>query len=374
MQSKTGKDSQPGRLKPKLILTGGGTGGHVLPLLALAKALESQFEIFYIGSLKGPEAYLVPAASISFLAIASGKFRRYFSLENFWDFFSFLRGFWQAFFILKRLKPALVFAKGGYVSLPVVLAARVLGLKIFIHESDAALGLSNRIAALFARKIFVAFPKRFYPSRFSGKMVVSGIPVLEDLKEELRPSKEKNLILISGGLQGALGLNRLVLSVLPELLAKYKVVHQTGEASYSLIAEFAKGLPPSLKKNYLFKKSFLASELLEYRRQALLAISRAGATTLYEQAKWGLPMILVPLPSSANNHQLINALYLESLGAAVVVREERAGDKFPQIVFKLLEDKERLEAMRQNSQKFALINAVEVIKREIAKTLYEEKT
>jgi UDP-N-acetylglucosamine--N-acetylmuramyl-(pentapeptide) pyrophosphoryl-undecaprenol N-acetylglucosamine transferase len=371
MEDKLGKDLKES--KPRLVLTGGGSGGHIFPLLVLAKALREDFEISYIGSFRGPEAYLVPGASVSFLAITSGKLRRYFSFKNFGDFLFFLKGFWQAFFLLKKLQPVLVFAKGGYVSLPVVFAAKLLGLKIFIHESDTMMGLSNRLAAFFAEKIFVGFPKEFYPISLREKMIFSGVPVFEDLQKDLQPAKERDLILISGGLQGALGLNKLVLTILPQLLAQYKVVHQTGEASYDLIKEFAQTLPQSLKKNYLFKKDFLYSELFKYRQQALLAISRAGATTIYEQAKWGLPMVLVPLPNSANNHQLINALYLESLGAALVVREKEDEKDFPEVFFKLLKDKERLEKMRQNSRKFALINAVKIIKEEITKTLYGEK-
>ncbi|MFH0905173.1 MAG: undecaprenyldiphospho-muramoylpentapeptide beta-N-acetylglucosaminyltransferase [bacterium] len=313
----------------KVLLAGGGTGGHILPTLAVAAALQNKqpgIELLYVGSRRPQDRELVEAAGIPFQAISAGKLRRYFALENIADPFKFMRGVWEAGVILKRFRPQVVFAKGGYVSLPIVVAAGHLNIPVIVHESDSRLGRANRWALRSATKLALAFPieecikNSLIPESYRAKLVYTGLPIGRDLWEGSREPlfhNGKPIVMISGGSQGASAINDLVWGVLPQLANRYDLIHQVGEAHLSAATEQQQGLPADLQNSYL---PFGFDRQLHRRglRLADLIVGRAGSS-IFEFAVLGKPTILIPLPVKIGDDQIRNSRFIEQLGAAVVL-------------------------------------------------------
>jgi UDP-N-acetylglucosamine--N-acetylmuramyl-(pentapeptide) pyrophosphoryl-undecaprenol N-acetylglucosamine transferase len=310
------------RSLPVIAFTGGGTAGHVFPGLAVAEELARP--VIWIGSSKGVEKRLVADAGIEFRGIPAGKLRRYVSLRNVSDIARIIAGVFAAIRILKREKPALLFSKGGFVSVPPVVAARLCGIPSYTHESDFDPGLATRINMMFCEKVLVSFPETvgFLPARLRGKAVVTGNPVRSAVyradprrgRVHVGCAPDTRIILVIGGSLGSSFINGVIASCLPSLLPRFFVVHQMGARDYVA----------SPAKNY-FPAPFFTAELPDIMAAADLVISRAGANTLAELAALGKPSLLIPLPESGSRgDQLRNAEVFRARGASLVLREEEA--------------------------------------------------
>lgn len=307
----------------KIVMTGGGTAGHVTPNIALMPALkEAGYEIHYIGSYQGMEKGLIEAQGIPYYGISSGKLRRYFDWKNFSDPLKVLKGYGQAISLMKKLKPDIVFSKGGFVSVPVVLAAKHCHIPAIIHESDITPGLANRIAIRGAKKVCCNFPEtmKYLPEE---KAVLTGSPIRQELfhgdARKARalcnfPDGRKPVLLIVGGSSGSKVVNDAVRKILPELLENYDIIHLCGKGN---LDDQLKGLIGYAQFEYAGK------ELPDMFALADLAISRAGANSICELLALHKPNILIPLSAAASRgDQILNARSFEKQGFSYVIEEE----------------------------------------------------
>ena len=307
----------------KIVMTGGGTAGHVTPNIALMPALqEAGYEITYIGSYNGMEKELIEAQKIPYIGISSGKLRRYFDWKNFSDPFKVLKGYGQAISILRKLKPDVVFSKGGFVSVPVVLAAKHCHIPAIIHESDITPGLANKIAIRGAKKVCCNFPEtmKYLPAE---KAVLTGSPIRRELfhgdaEKSLHycgfPDHNKPVLLIVGGSSGSKVINEAVRKVLPELLEQFYIIHLCGKGN---LDEKLKGVIGYAQFEYA------SAELTDMFALADLAISRAGANAICELLALRKPNILIPLSAAASRgDQILNANSFRSSGYSYVLEEE----------------------------------------------------
>ncbi len=306
--------------KIKIVLTGGGTGGHVFPHLALLEFYKkNNWQLSYIGAEKIEES-IIGDAGIPFYKIAAGKLRRYFSFKNFSDLFRIFFGCLQAFFILLKLRPHLVFSKGGFVSVPVCIAAWFLRIPVVTHESDFSPGLATRIIANFCDLVLCAFEETSKYIKDQNKLRVVGQPLRTDLMQgdmfrglELcgfSREDKKPILLVIGGSQGSQKINAVVREALPELLKDFRVVHITGDKSMTLE-----------KKGYK-SFSFLHAELRDIFAIAELVVSRAGANSIFEFLMLKKPMLLIPLEQGSRGDQVQNANYFEKKSWARVLLEK----------------------------------------------------
>jgi UDP-N-acetylglucosamine--N-acetylmuramyl-(pentapeptide) pyrophosphoryl-undecaprenol N-acetylglucosamine transferase len=362
-------------MKKRIILTGGGTAGHIWPLLSLAQKLKTDYELLFLGSGLKTEKEMVEKAGISYKKILSGKWRRYFSLMNFIDPFKVFIGIIQSKFKILSFRPAAVIAKGGYVTLPVGIAAFVLRCPLIIHESDAILGLANRILSHFARKILTAFPKEYYPKKYHQKIVWTGVPVRPEILtgdrqkalDDLDFDPEIPRVLFIGGSLGAQAINKLVLKSLSHLVQFCQVIHITGRRDYSLIRDQAVRLSSQERKNYRYF-DFVDRELPDIFAASDLVISRSGATTLFELAALSKPVIFIPYSFAATNHQMINAQILAKNQAAIVYQEkELTSQKLIDQIKRLLENSRALSDLSEKIKKFSQKDALDLIVEEINK-------
>lgn len=311
------------RKQNRILLTGGGSGGHISPNLAIATVLkqkQSDLELLYVGSRLALDAELVKPSGIAFKAIFTGKLRRYFSWQNFIDPLFVLLGFFQSFFLLIRFWPRVVFAKGGFVSLPVVAAAFLLRRPIILHESDSVMGLSNRLLARIATTVCTAFPG---VTDKSSKEVMTGNPVRTSILHG-DPTKgfeltgfrpEKPVMLVWGGSQGSQEINELLHGSLSELISVFQIVHVTGLGKQTEISH------PAYRQF-----EYIADDLKHIYAITNLVVTRGGANSLYELALMQKPNIIIPLKTAAHNHQQINAEYFEQMGASLILRDESLSD------------------------------------------------
>lgn len=306
----------------KIILTGGGTAGHVTPNLALLPALQKkEFEIHYIGSYHGIEKRLIEEAGIPYTGISSGKLRRYFDFKNFSDPMRVLKGYAEARKFIKKYKPDLVFSKGGFVSVPVVLAARHYKIPVIIHESDMTPGLANKICIPAARKVCCNFPETlaYLPE---DKAVLTGSPIREELLHGDRLAglqysylgSDKPIILVIGGSLGSVTVNQAVRSILPRLLEEFHVIHICGKSN---LDEGLIGTAGYVQYEYVDKP------LRHLFAAADLVISRAGANSICEILALRKPNILIPLSSLASRgDQILNANSFARQHFSTVLEEE----------------------------------------------------
>lgn len=336
-----------------IVLTGGGTAGHVTPNIAMIPRLkELGYKISYIGSYEGIEKKLIEELGIPYYGISSGKLRRYFDVKNFTDPFRVLKGFMEAKKLMKELKPDVVFSKGGFVTVPVVIAASRRKIPTFIHESDMTPGLANKICIPFATKVCCNFPETI-SNLPKDKAVLTGTPIRQEL---LTGSKEKGLaftglspdkpvILIIGGSLGATAVNEAVRSILPELLEDFQVVHLCGKGK----------LDENLKntKGYV-QYEYIKKELADLFALADIVISRAGANAICELSTLNKPNLLIPLSARASRgDQILNARSFEHLGYSKVLEEEEiTKDSLLDAVHDLYENRESyITAMSSSKHK-----------------------
>ncbi|MEK7596294.1 MAG: undecaprenyldiphospho-muramoylpentapeptide beta-N-acetylglucosaminyltransferase [Patescibacteria group bacterium] len=366
----------------KILMAGGGTGGHFYPIVAVAHALRELAEKERIARLDlilmsdtPYDENILRQEEIIFEKSPAGKLRRYFSFKNFSDifktFFGILRTLWKMFLDM----PDAIFAKGGYASFPTLVAARVFRIPVLLHESDAIPGLVNRWAGKFAKKIAVSFQESalYFPK---DKTALLGNPIRKRVISGNADAArrvfglEKNIktILILGGSQGSQKINDTVLAILPSLVENYNVIHQCGKLNYE---EVNQRTPVILKDSSFAKRyyptPFLAEgDLGDLSRTADLVVSRAGAGAIFEIAAWGLPSILIPLDNSAGDHQRKNAYIYVKKGAAAIIEEKNLKPHiFLFEIEKLLRDEEKIKKMKIAARDFAKIDAAEKIAREL---------
>lgn len=310
----------------KIVLTGGGTAGHVTPNMALIPELKKQgYDISYIGSYEGIESKLIPELGVTYYGISSGKLRRYIDLKNLSDPFKVIKGLHQARKLMKKIKPDVVFSKGGFVSVPVVLAAKSRHIPCVIHESDMTPGLANKICLPCATRICTNFPEtlKHLPA---DKAVVTGSPIRQELFSGDREKglafcgfdNSKPVILIIGGSLGAVAVNQAVRSILPELLKNYQVIHLCGKGKIDESLTNVKGY---------VQFDYIKEELSDLMAAADIMISRAGANAICEILALRKPNILIPLSAQASRgDQILNAASFEKAGYSVVFQEEELTD------------------------------------------------
>ncbi|PQV64750.1 UDP-N-acetylglucosamine-N-acetylmuramylpentapeptide N-acetylglucosamine transferase [Abditibacterium utsteinense] len=372
-------------MKTKILVTGGGTSGHISPALALIQTLrklDSNLEFLYIGSKTGMEKNLVEAANVPFVAISTGKLRRYLSFENLVDQTRIPIGIFQSLVQVKRFKPDVVLATGGSVAVPPVVAAAFFRVPILIHEQTVQIGLANQINARFATKIALSWDGALgsLPSKFRQKAWVAGNPVRaaifggEKAKAvEFFSLSEENLptIYVTGGSLGARVINRAVEAALPELLQVAKIIHQCGqqpagdEQDFDRLTRAAQQLPENLRARYALTR-FVKDELRHVFTLADLVVSRAGASTVTELCALGKPALYIPLVPTGGDEQTKNAQMCEKVGAAqIVLQSEVSGAAFPQKIKELLGDGAKLEAMSRAAKTLAKPDAARDIARAV---------
>lgn len=306
----------------KILLTGGGTAGHVTPNIALIPSLQKlNYEIRYIGSYDGIESKLIQELGVPYQGISSGKFRRYMSLKNFTDPFRVIKGYGEAKKFVREYKPDVLFSKGGFVSVPVVLACKKYKVPIIIHESDMTPGLANKISIPYAATVCHNFPetKNYLPE---GKSLLTGSPIRAELLSGSKDAglklcgfdSSKPVIMVTGGSLGALALNKAVREALPELLKSFQIVHLCGKGKTD----------ESLKNTTGYIQfEYIKDEMKDIFAMSDVILSRAGANAICEIQALCKPNILVPLPASASRgDQILNAESFKKQGFSEVLDEE----------------------------------------------------
>ena len=310
--------------KPKIVLTGGGTGGHVSPNLALIPELKVDgWEVQYIGSNNGIEKQLVAEVGIPYHGISSGKLRRYFDWQNFIDPFKVIKGIFDAYFAIAKIKPKVIFSKGGFVTVPVIFAGWLQRIPVIIHESDFSSGLANRLSIPFATKVCVTFPETAkHLAKYSAKVKHTGLPIRPDI---LKGNAEKGrelcgfnpdlpVLLVIGGSTGSAKINQAVRSILDLLTQSYQVVHACGKGNLDINLN---GHPHYQQFEYL------GTELADVFAIADLVVSRSGANAVFEFLTLRKPNLLIPLSKlSSRGDQILNAKSFQSRGYSAVLAEE----------------------------------------------------
>jgi len=368
----------------KIILTGGGSGGHFYPLIAVAEKINEivkrdkllQPELYYLSN-KPYDKKLLFENEIVFKKISAGKLRRYFSVLNFFGLFKTAWGFVKSFFLVFSIFPDVVFSNGGNISFPVLLSARIFRIPVVIHISDSVPGRTNAWASKFAEKVSLAFPEAIERLSIKEKKIaVVGNRIRRELltvlsegaSEFLDLSKNIPTILILGGSSGSKIINERVVDVLAELVPKYQIIHQIGKESFNDV----KSRAGVILENSEYKdryKPFAYLSTLAMRMSAGISdliISRAGAGSISEIAVWGLPSIIIPIPESVSSDQRKNAFTFSRMGATVVIEQNNLTESiFLSEITKLMESEEKRKELGENAKKFAKNDAAEKIAREI---------
>lgn len=363
----------------KIIFTGGGTGGHIFPIIAIARAIKrigpSSLELIYIGPEDNCSKGAFLKENIQTNYISSGKIRRYFSVPDFFAnivdvLFKIPFGILQSLYLVFSISPDFIFSKGGYGSVPVVVAGWMLGVPIFLHESDVSPGLANRILGKLSREIFVSFSikdNEYFPV---DKMLQVGNPIREELmngskekaKEIFKLKGGKPVILVLGGSQGSQRINDLILEILPGLLKSYEIIHQTGSKDLERVRKQANAfLSETIKPEYHTYDFLNEEELKHAYAVADCIISRAGSGIIFELAALKKPSILIPLPEAAQNHQSKNAYSYAKYNACIVLEENNLSPNFFLKKINDIFEYNRLEEMKKGAESFAKPNSADII-------------
>lgn len=365
----------------KIVFTGGGTGGHFYPLIAVADQLRQLLaddgrtaELIFMA----PDAHdrtELDNTGVTFSRVPAGKMRRYLSLRNVLDLFVTAGGILVALWKLFRLYPDAIFAKGGYGSFPVLVAARILFIPVVIHESDSVPGATNRWAAKFAVRIATSYAeaREHFPedkTAFTGQPIRPNVgqpTPKENARSRLELPHNTPVILVLGGSQGARVINDTVISTLSELVERYAVVHQAGEEKKVGVSRAAESMLSGSERSdrYLLYGHMDTSELADAAGAADIVISRAGST-IFEIARWGLPSILIPISSSGGDHQRRNAYAYARTGAASVIEEETlSGSVLMSELERILSDGDRYRSMADATEQFVYPDAASIIASEL---------
>ena len=368
----------------RIALTGGGTGGHLFPILAVVQEIKKLIDsnVFQIppGEGTGVEFIFLGPETIGEEALAkegithkkimAGKLRRYASLQNIFDIFKIPCGLAQSLWHLFFFMPNVVFSKGGYGSVPVVLAAWIFRIPVIIHESDSVPGLANKFCAVFSRRVAISFSEagKYFPEK---KTALTGNPVrnalydgsAEQAKQTFGLSGMKSVILILGGSQGAQVINDLIFTSLLLLTKRCDLIHQTGRTNFENVKQLiGNDIPPE----YHILPFLDEQQLTQAYAAADLVITRGGATTIAEIAALGKPSILIPLPDAAADHQLKNATEFAHTGGTVIMEQANLTPHlFQSEIFSLLDNPDLLKKMGENAKKFSHPDAAQKIAQEI---------
>lgn len=362
---------------------GGGTQGHIFPLLAVMEAVQKELAVdcVYIGQKKDMQSPAIRSAAIPFKTrtIRAGKLNRFITWKHFAQAVNFLLGLIQGRWIIFRLKPDLVFSKGGFVSVPIVMAATAKGIPVVSHETDLIPGMANRLAAKRVRKICTAFPAEAYRQLPQSKLVYTGQPVRKEFFEaksgaalnikgrELRT--DRPIVVSTGGSQGAHRLNEIVKEAWLPLLEQAVLVHISGEKDYESLIKEAAILPKKLQEN-LYIASFV-DEVAELFKQSAVIVSRAGGSVM-ELAAVAKPVILVPLSTAAQDHQAANAKFMQDRHAAMVIDERTGtGEDLSQKIMQILTSPDIANNLAANIAKLARPNAAADIAKVIKESIRE---
>lgn len=378
----------------RIVLTGGGTGGHFYPLIAVAEAmrdivLEDKLiapELFYIGpSVLDYEA--LEEQGIEWRKSSAGKVRRYLSLHNVLDIVKVIIGVVQATVQLYIIYPDVVFSKGGYASFPTTVAARILNIPVIIHESDARPGRANVISARWAVAVATSFPgaAAFFKKTPAERIALVGNPIRKTLFKPAREGAHEYLgltndvptILILGGSQGAQAINSVVLNALPDLLMNYQVIHQTGKDKLDEVRNIAH----VILKDHPHKDRYRAFGFLNTLAMRMvsgaahLVIARAGTGTIFEIAAWGTPSILIPIPEEISHDQTGNAFAYARDGAAVVLKQKNLTENLLEAeIHRILQNQDIQASMSESAATFAKPDAARKLARMVLDTALEHET
>jgi UDP-N-acetylglucosamine--N-acetylmuramyl-(pentapeptide) pyrophosphoryl-undecaprenol N-acetylglucosamine transferase len=324
----------------KIVFTGGGSGGHFYPIIAIAEEIKEAVrerkiiepELYFFGPSVFDERALFEQG-ITFVSTTAGKMRRYFSFSNIIDVFKTFFGIVQTTLALYRIYPDIVFSKGGYGSVPTVIAARILRIPLIIHDSDAIPGRATLMAAGYAKKIAVAYEDAFayFPEKTRAKVALVGNPTRREIQqpakegafEFLKLEENVPVILILGGSLGSQTINETVLSALPSLVSRYQIIHQTGTQLFEGVTQTAKVILEKNEWRYRYKvfPTLIPVAMKMAAGAADIIVSRAGSNTLSEIAGWGKPAIIVPIPETISRDQRLNAFAYARGGAAIVIEQ-----------------------------------------------------
>ena len=351
----------------KIILTGGGTAGHVTPNIALLPALRAAgFNISYIGSKEGIEKELSEGAGLPYYGISSGKLRRYLSAKNITDALRVVRGVGQARKIIRRIKPDIVFSKGGFVAVPVVLAARLAKVPVVIHESDITVGLANRLCIPHAARVCCVFPETMAQIP-KAKVQLTGTPIRQEIFDGSRirglalcnfPA-EKPVIMVVGGSQGSVTVNNCVRDALDDLLTDFNVLHLCGPGN----------IDEAIKRQGYVQFDYAGENMGHLYAAADIAVSRAGANSLSELLALAKPHVLIPLSKKASRgDQILNAQSFEKQGFSVVINEDSLNSSIlAQTIRETYENRGKYAAAMKNSGVENGIDKIVAVIKEVAK-------
>lgn len=377
----------------KIVFTGGGTGGHFYPIIAVAEEVR---ELVKEKKLLEPELYFFGPSvlderalyenGITFIKTSAGKMRRYFSLLNVIDSVKTAWGIVGTIFTLYRLFPDVVFSKGGYGSVPTLIAAKFLKIPVVIHDSDAIPGRATLMSAPFAKKIGISYEEAFehFPEKIREKIALTGNPVRREVREPARDGAEEFLelepnvpiILILGGSLGSEKINNVILETLPELVNRYQIIHQTGQAHIEPITQTARVILDRNERRYRYKPfGYLSPLALKMAAGAAdVVISRAGSGTIAEIASWGLASIMIPIPESVSRDQRTNAYAYARSGAATVIEQSNLA---PHILLaeieRLFTDPKARRDMAEAAARFARKDSAKILANEVLEVALEHE-
>lgn len=357
--------------KDKVVFTGGGTGGHVFPLVSVIRNLKDQhpsnrkLNLFYVAPKDSIPDFNFTEEGLTTKYILAGKLRRYIDpvsiLLNIIDIIKIPIGIIQSIIHLFIISPDMIFSKGGYGSVPVAIAGWIMRVPVILHESDATPGLANKIVAKFAAEVFVAFQQT--EGINPGKKFVIGNPIRKELlsgspngaKKRFDLAGGKPIVLVLGGSQGSQRINDTILAILPQMLDNFEVIHQCGRKNIKQVKDESSALLPEAKEKFYHPFSFFSEkELGDAYLIADLIVSRAGAGTIFEVLANHKPSILIPLPEAAQNHQAENAYRVSRMGAGIVMEEENLTPHFfLERIKSLFSSSSELEEMKENTKKFS---------------------
>lgn len=374
----------------KILFTGGGTGGHFYPIIAVAEAVAEVVkekkilspELFYIA----PTPYNARALfenDIQYINVPAGKWRRYFSLLNILDVFKTIYGCLLALIKVYSIYPDVIFGKGGYASFPTLLAGKILNIPIIIHESDSKPGKVNKWAGKFAKKVALSYPDAvaYFEHKdrvaYTGNPIRSGIiqPLSNGAREFLDLEESTKTVLILGGSQGSQNINDIVISALPELLNNYQIIHQTGKVNLEEIKSTTSVILKDHQYAYRYHPFDYLNDLA-LRMSAGVAdvvVSRAGST-IFEIAAWGVPSIIIPLPSSISHDQTNNAFSYSKTGAASIIEENNlSAHILIEEIGRITGTLEISDLMRAKAKEFARLDSAKIIATAIIDTALEHE-
>lgn len=373
----------------KVLFTGGGTGGHFYPIIAIAQELNKIAEKEHLAELElyfmSDRAYnekLLSSAGVTFLKVNTGKVRRYFSILNIVDFFKTMIAIPVAVVRVFLLYPDIVVGKGGYASVPALFAARLLRIPVLIHESDSVPGRANKWASKFAEKIAISYPEAadYFPKE---KVALTGNPIRNDILTPIKEGaydllnleRDIPVILVLGGSQGAQIINDVILQATPEIIEKYQIIHQVGIKNLKEM----KNLTQVVIGNKEHKERYKIFGYLDNQAMRMsagvadLIISRAGST-IFEIAAWGIPSIVVPITKSNGDHQKKNAYSYARAGAADVIEEKNLTPHLlASEINRLMNNAQKREEMSRAAKGFSKIDAAEKIAEQIMKVLFKHE-